>query len=86
MLLVIYLKSIFKNEGIHMGNKFLGLVLLNSLMRTHNQFLLNAVEVKLLRRLYIMASSHNANKRTPRYSQLKATEKKCAEMFHHLLR
>lgn len=86
MLLVIYLKTIFKDPSQSVGNKFLALVLLNSLMRTRNQFLLSAVEAKLLRRLYIIISSQKGNKRGNDFSQTRSIDRKCAEMFQHLLR
>lgn len=82
-LLVIYLKAVLKDPGRCPGDKYLCLVLLNSLMRSENEFLLRAVDSKLLRRLYLLLAAEEG---VLKHSKKRPEDRKGAAMFQQLLR
>ena len=86
MLMVMYLKALIKDLSKGTGDKFLCLMVLNSLMRSNHQGLLQALEVKLLRRLYIILSPQNRQRGIGEYSSTDFYDKQAAKMFYQLLK
>lgn len=84
--MVAYLKSIIKVKTRSTGDKFLTLILLNSLMRTKNQEFLKVFEEKILQRLYIIVTKRGKELAILEYSNPKLRDKSAAQKFHKLLR
>ena len=69
------------------GDKFLALVLLNSLMRTMSKKLLDAIDKKVLQRLYLIAAKDKKTRTAILdYSEPKLKDKEAAGKFHTLLK
>lgn len=85
-MIVAYLKSIIKLKNKSTGDKFLALILLNSLMRTKNAAFLKIFEEKMLRRLYIIHTKKTKDPAILEYSDPKFKDKQAAHKFHKLLR
>lgn len=82
--------SNFKSKEKHTGDKFLALMLSNSLMRTHNGIFLSWIEKKLLQRLYIVAAKEKSQgPRAPKpildYSNTNFKDVEASKKFHILL-
>lgn len=84
-MLVSYIKMIIKDKERIVGDKFLALVMLNSLMRSKNIEFLSLVDKKLSQRLYMI---HATEKKLGinEYSNEKVKDKPAAMRFHHLLK
>ena len=85
-MVVAYLKSIIKLKTRPTGDKFLALVLLNSLMRSKSPGFLKLFEEKVLQRLYIIATKRGKDLAILEYSDPRLRDKTAAQKFHKLLR
>ena len=85
-MIIAYLKSIIKVKNKPTGDKFLALILLNSLMRTKNVDFLKKFEEKILQRLYIIVTKKGKELAILEYSDLHLKDKQAAQKFHKLLR
>ena len=76
-----------KVKDRHTGDKFLSLILMNSLMKTKNKEFLDAVEKKMLKRLSIVATKDRKTlKHILDYSNPKLKDPMAAKKFHTLLK
>ena len=85
-MIIAYLKSIIKIKNKSTGDKFLALILLNSLMRSKNLPFLKIFEEKMLQRLYIIMTKRGKEPAILEYSESKLQDKQAAQKFHKLLR
>lgn len=85
-MIVAYLKSILKVKERSTGDKFLALILLNSLMRTKNAAFLKIFDEKLLQRLYIIQTKRGKVPAILEYSNPNLQDNQAAQKFHKLLR
>jgi hypothetical protein len=73
-----------KDKGT--GDKFLALILLNSLMRTKSKSFLKVFEEKMLQRLYIITTKKGKHEAILEYTNESPPDKEAAQKFHKLLR
>jgi hypothetical protein len=85
LILVSYLKSIIKSKERIVGDKFLALVMINSLMRSKDSEFLSIVDKKLLQRLYIISATEK-KLGILEYSKETVKDKPAAMRFHRLLK
>ena len=85
LLLVTYLKTIIKNKERIVGDKFLALMMINSLMRTKDSEFLSIVDKKLVPRLYIICVNEK-KLGIMDYSNEKVKDRPAAMRFHRLLK
>lgn len=86
MMIIAYLKSIIKVKERGTGDKFLALILLNSLMRTKSKTFLKIFEEKMLQRLYIITTKKGKEEAILEYTNESPKNKEAAQKFHKLLR
>lgn len=69
----------------HTGDKFLALIIMNSLMRTKNKDYITVVDKKILQRLYVIAAGSKGPNGILSYSDKKFQDKEAAAKFNLLL-
>lgn len=84
-MILLHIKKSVKDPKVPVGNKFLSLLLLNSLMRSKNKQFLGYVDGYVLDRLKAFAKNHQKFKGLNEYCDGDISKDPEAAKFYHLL-
>jgi hypothetical protein len=84
-MILSHIKTTVKNPNVVVGNKFLALMLLNSLMRTKNKQFLGYIDEYFLPRLMKIAKENKDYKGLNAFCQGDISNSREAHKFYHLL-
>lgn len=85
-MIVFKLKQKIKDKKEKVGNKFLALMLLNSLMRTEDKPFLDEVSSSVLKRLKLMAKNNQNHKGLNEFTDGDLSKSEEAKKFYYLLK